>query len=118
VDFDRLVASQTGSNVAIGKFDHGFLIVSNTHYWPRTRRLKVIPNLLTVDYGEMSISTARRRLKLEMRSPVDRANTVFYSCFVDNYRLPCNVSTLLALFLLPKMAEKLFRPLESVLGQK
>jgi hypothetical protein len=66
----------------------------------------------------MSISTARGRLRPEMRSPVDRATTVFYSCFVDNYRLSCNVSTLLALFSLPKMAERRFRPLGGVLDRK
>jgi hypothetical protein len=41
-----------------------------------------------------------------MRSPIDRATVVFYSCFVDNYCLSCNVSTLLPLFLLPKMAAR------------
>jgi hypothetical protein len=81
-------------------------------------RLKVIPYLLTVDYGGMSISTARGCLRPEMRSPVDRATTAFYSCFVDNYRLSCNVSTLLALFLVPKMAERRFRQLGSVLDRK
>jgi hypothetical protein len=54
----------------------------------------------------MSILTARGRLKLEMRSPVDRVTTVFFSCFVDNYRLSCNVSTLLALFFLQKNGGK------------
>jgi hypothetical protein len=81
-------------------------------------RLKVIPNFLIVDYGGMWISTARGRLTPEMRSPVDRATTVFYTCFVDNYRLSRTVSTLLALFLSPKMAERRFRPLGGVLDRK
>jgi hypothetical protein len=46
------------------------------------------------------------------------ATTVFYSCFVDIYRLSCTVSTLLALFLLPKMVERRFRPLGGVLDRK
>jgi hypothetical protein len=53
-----------------------------------------------------------------MRSPVDRATTVFSSCFVDNYRLSCNVSTLFTLFSLPKMAKRRFRPLGGVLDRK
>jgi hypothetical protein len=81
-------------------------------------RLKVTPIFLIVDYGGMSISTARGRLTPEVTSPVDRATTVFYSCFVDIYRLSCTVSTLLALLLLPKMAERRFRPLGGVLDRK
>jgi hypothetical protein len=73
--------------------------------------LKVTPIFLIVDYGGISISTARGRLTPEVTSPVDRATTVFYSCFTDIYRLSCTVSTLLALLLLPKMAERRFRPL-------
>jgi hypothetical protein len=61
-------------------------------------RLKVTPHFLIVDYGEMWISTAKGRVRPEMRSPVDRATTAFYSCFVDKYCLSCNVSTLLAPF--------------------
>jgi hypothetical protein len=81
-------------------------------------RLKVLPTFLVVDYDGISISSARERLRPEMRSPVDRLTTIFYSCFVDIYRLSCTVSTLLALFLLPKMVEKRFRPLGSVLDRK
>jgi hypothetical protein len=77
----------------------------------KMHRLKVLPTFLIVDYGGMSISTARRRLRPVMTSPVDRATTVFYSCFVDIYRLSCTVSTLLALLLLPQMVERQFRPL-------
>jgi hypothetical protein len=80
--------------------------------------LKVTPIFVIVDYGGISISTARGRLKPKVTSPVDRATTVFYSCFVDIYRLFCTVSTLLALLLLPKMAERRFRPLGSVLDRK
>jgi hypothetical protein len=79
--------------------------------------LKVIPHFMVVDYGGMWISTARGRLRPQVRSPVDRATTVFYSCFVDNYRLSCTVSTSLALFLMPKMAERRFRPLRGVLDR-
>jgi hypothetical protein len=94
--------------------------VFNTQYVCKMHRLKVIPSFLIVDYGGMSMSTstARGRLTPEMRSPVDRATTVFYSCFVDNYRLSCNVLTLLALLSLPKMAERRFRPLGGVLDRK
>jgi hypothetical protein len=81
-------------------------------------RLKVIPHFMIVDYGGMWISTARGRLTPEERSPVDRATTVFYSCFVDIYRLSCPVSTLLALLLLPKMVERRFRPLGGMLDRK
>jgi hypothetical protein len=42
----------------------------------------------------------------QVTSPVDRATTVFYSCFVDIHRLSCTVSTLLALFLVPKNGGK------------
>jgi hypothetical protein len=44
--------------------------------------------------------------------------SVFYSCFVDIYRLSSTASTLLALFLLPKMVERRFRPLGGVLNRK
>jgi hypothetical protein len=71
-----------------------------------------------VDYGVMSISTARGRLTLEVTSPVNRATTVFYSCFVDIYRLSSTVSTLIALLLLPKKAERRVRPLGCVLDRK
>jgi hypothetical protein len=80
--------------------------------------LKVTPIFLIVDYGGMSISTARGRLTPEVTSPVDRATTVFYSCFVDIYRLSCTVSTLLGLLLLPKTAERRFRLLGGVLDRK
>jgi hypothetical protein len=76
-------------------------------------RLKVIPNFLIVDYGGMWISPAKGHLTPEMRLPVG-----FCTCFVDNYRLSCTVSTLLALFLSPKMAERRFRPLGGVLDRK
>jgi hypothetical protein len=65
----------------------------------------------------MSISTARGRLTPEVTSPVDRATTVFSSCFVDNYRQSVSVSTLLALLLLPKMAETRFRLLGGALDR-
>jgi hypothetical protein len=81
-------------------------------------RLNVAPIFLIVDYGGMSISTARGRLIPEVTSPVDRATMVFYSCFVDIHRLSCTLSTLLALFLLRKMAERRFRPLGGVLDRK
>jgi hypothetical protein len=62
----------------------------------------------------MSISTSRVRLIPEVTSPVDRATMVFYLCFVDIYSLSCTVSTLLALLLSPKMADRRFRPLGGV----
>jgi hypothetical protein len=93
------MTSQTGNDVTSRFVDHGFLFVFNTYNVCKMHRLKVLPTFLIVDYGGMSISTARGHLRPEMRSPVDRATTVFYSCFVDIYRLSCTVSTLLALFL-------------------
>jgi hypothetical protein len=42
-------------------------------------RLNVAPIFLFVDYGGMSISTARGRLISEVTSPVDTATMVFYS---------------------------------------
>jgi hypothetical protein len=63
-------------------------------------RLKVTPIFFIVDYGGMWISTGRGLLIPEVMSPVDRATRVFFSCFVDIYRLSCTVSTLLALFLI------------------
>jgi hypothetical protein len=89
-------------------------LVFDTHCVCKMNRLKVIPKFLIDDYGGMSISTLKGRLRLEMRSSVDRATTVFYSCFVYIYRLSCTVSTLLALLLLPKMVERRFRPLGGV----
>jgi hypothetical protein len=68
--------------------------------------LKVTPVVLIVDYGGISISTARGRLTPEVTSAVDRATTVFYSCFVDIYRLSCSVSTLLALFVIAENGRK------------
>jgi hypothetical protein len=81
-------------------------------------RLKVALIFLIVDYGGMSISTARGRLIPEATSPGDRATMVFCSCFVDYYRLSRTVSTLFALSLLPEMAEKRFQSLGGVLGRK
>jgi hypothetical protein len=75
---------------------------------------KVTPVILIVDYGGTSIATARGRWTPEVTLPVDRAITVSYSCFADIYRLSCTISTLLALLLLPKMAERRFRPLWGV----
>jgi hypothetical protein len=92
--------------------------VFNTHYLSGTHPLKVTPIFSIVDYGGISISTARGRLTPEVTSPVDRATTVFCSCFIDIYRLSCTVSTLLALLLLPQMAERRFRPLGGVLDRK
>jgi hypothetical protein len=75
-------------------------------------------HFLSVDYGGISISAARGRLTPEVTSPIDRATTVFYSCFIDIYRLSCTVSKLLALLLMPKLAERQFRPLGGVLDRK
>jgi hypothetical protein len=96
------MTSQTGNYVTSRFVDHGFLFEFNTYNVCKTHRLKVLPTSLIVDYGGMSILIARGRLRPEMRSPVDRATMVFYSCIVDKYRLSCTVSTLLALFLSPK----------------
>jgi hypothetical protein len=66
---------------------------------------------LIVDYGGMLILTARGRLTPEVTSPVDTATMVFFSCLVNIYHLSCTISTLLAFLILPKMAERPFRPL-------
>jgi hypothetical protein len=92
--------------------------VFNTYYLSGMHSLKVTSIFLIVDYGGMSISTARGRLTPEVTSPVDRVTTVFSSCFVDIYRLYCTVSALFALSLLPKMAERRFRPLGGVRDRK
>jgi hypothetical protein len=88
------------------KFYHGFLLVFNTYYLYGMHRLKVAPIFTIVDYGGMSISTARGRLMPEVPSPVDRATTVFYSCFVGSYRLSSTVSTLLAFLFIAKNGGK------------
>jgi hypothetical protein len=88
--------------------------VFDTYCLSGRHRLKVKPILLMVDYGGMWISTARGRLTPEVTSPIDRATTVFYSCFVDTYRLSCTVSTLFVLLLSAKTAERRFRPLGGV----
>jgi hypothetical protein len=80
--------------------------------------LNVAPIFLSVDYGGMSISTGRERLIPEVTSLVDIATVVFYSCFVDIHRLSYTLSTLLAYFLLRKVAERQFRPLGGVLDRK
>jgi hypothetical protein len=49
-----------------------------------------------------------------VRSWVDSATTIIYSCFVHNCFLSCTVSTLSTLFLLPKLAERRFRPLRGL----
>jgi hypothetical protein len=85
--------------------------VFNTYYLSDMHNVKVTPIFVIVDYDGISISTARGRLTPEVMSLVDRATTVFYSCFVDIYRLSCTVSTLFALLLLPKMVDRRFRPL-------
>jgi hypothetical protein len=92
--------------------------VFNTYYLSGTHSLKVTPIFLIVDYGGISISTARGRLTPEVMTLVDRATTVFFSCFVDIYCLSCTVSTLLGLLLLPKMAERRVRQLGGVLDRK
>jgi hypothetical protein len=92
--------------------------VFNTYCLSGMHSLKVTPIFLIVDYGGISISTARGRLTPELTPPVDRATTVFYSYFVDIYRLSCTVSTLLALLLLPKMSKRRFRPPGGVLDRK
>jgi hypothetical protein len=112
------MTSQTGNDATNRFVDHGFLLVFYTYYLSGMHSLKVTPIFLIVDFGGMSISTARGRPRPEVTSPVDRATTVFYSCFVDIYRLSCTVSTLFALLLLPKMAERRFRPLGGVLDRK
>jgi hypothetical protein len=58
-------------------------------------RFKVILVFLIVDYGGMSISSAKRRLRPEVTSPVDGATMVSYSCFSsDTSRPSSTVSTL------------------------
>jgi hypothetical protein len=92
--------------------------VFNTYYLSGMHSLKVTPIFLIVDYGGISIAAARGRLTPEMTSPVDKVTTVFYSCFIDIHRLSCTVSTLIALLLLPKVAERRFRPLGGVIDRK
>jgi hypothetical protein len=63
--------------------------------------------------GHRHMSTAVRNV---VRA-IPAFDAVFYSCFVDSFRLSCTISTLLALLLLPKMAERRFRPLGGVLDR-
>jgi hypothetical protein len=72
-------------------------------------RLKVTPNFLIVDYGGMLISPVRGRF--DTSSDVTSSQGDHGFLFVS-----CTVSTLLALFLLPKMAERRFRPLGPLVG--
>jgi hypothetical protein len=85
---------KTGNDVTSRLFDHGFLSVFNIRYLSNMHQWKAILKFLIVYYGGMSISTARGRLRPEVRSPIDRATMVFVSCFADNYRLSSTVSTL------------------------
>jgi hypothetical protein len=80
--------------------------VFNTYYLSGMHSLKVTPIFIIADYGGISISTARGRLTPEGTSPVDRATAVFYSCFIDIYRLSCTVSTLFALFVIAENDRK------------
>jgi hypothetical protein len=59
-------------------------MVFNTHYLSNLHCKKVTPNLLIVNYGGTSISTARGRLRPDVRFPVDKATTFSSSCFADN----------------------------------
>jgi hypothetical protein len=53
------MASQTGNDATNRFVDHGFLLLFNTYYLSGILCLKVTPNFSIVDYGVMSISTAR-----------------------------------------------------------
>jgi hypothetical protein len=75
---------------------------------PSIHRLKNTTIFEIADSGGMSISAARGRLIPEVTSQINRTTTVFYSCFVDIYRLSCTVSTLLAFSLLPEMEKNDF----------
>jgi NADH:ubiquinone oxidoreductase subunit H len=50
--FRPLGATQIGSNIAIQKFDHGFLFVFNSYYVHKVHRSKVIPNFLLLTMAE------------------------------------------------------------------
>jgi hypothetical protein len=55
--------------------------VFNTYYLSGMHSLKVTAIFLIVDYGGMSISTARGRLTPEVTSPVDRVDHGFLFVF-------------------------------------
>jgi hypothetical protein len=76
------MTSQTGNDATNRFVDHGFLLMFNTYYLSGMHSLKVTPIFLIVDYGGISISTARGRLTPEVTSQVDRATMVFYSCLL------------------------------------
>jgi hypothetical protein len=71
VDFGRYYAHQTGSDVTNGKLDHGFLYAFHTHFLSSRRHSAAISVFLIFYYGEIAISTARRRLRPEVTSPND-----------------------------------------------
>jgi hypothetical protein len=92
--FRVLEASQTRGNVAILQFDYSFLVLFNTYYFSGAHHLKVTLSFLIVTPSGMSILNTKKHLITEVRSLVDRATTVFYSRFVDNFHLSSTVSTL------------------------
>jgi hypothetical protein len=112
------MTSQTGNDVISRFVDHGFLSVFHTCFASIVYRSQVICVLWEVNNGGLSTWAAKGRLTPEVTSPVDRTTTVFYSCFVDIYRLSCTVSTFLVFFLLPKMVERRFRQLGGALDRK
>jgi hypothetical protein len=110
--------SETGSDVTNRKLDHGVSSVSHTYFLSNMHRFKVILVFVIVDYGEMSVSTARGRLKLEVLSPVDRATTVSYQCPIHVSCLLYTVHMLFTFFHWSFMAVCRFRPLWGVLNRK
>lgn len=65
------------------KFDYGFFLVFNTHFFSILHRFKVtrLHVFLLSGYSGMSFSTARGRLRPEVKSPVDW--TLWFSIYVS-----------------------------------
>jgi hypothetical protein len=100
------------------QFDHGFLLVFNTHFLSSKHQSKVTRVFSIVHDGGMSILATRERSRQEMTSSVDRTIMVFSSCSTDTFRLASTLSTLLALFQWLQTAEFLFRSLRGRSGRE
>lgn len=86
--------SQSGDDLT-GRFpDHGFLLVFNVRFLSSMYHLRVTGIFSINDYGGTPISVVTGSLRPEVTSSVDIAITVFYSCYINIYRLSSTVSVL------------------------
>jgi hypothetical protein len=85
--------------------------VFNTLFLSNMYRFKVILAFVIVDYGGLSISTAKEHPRPEMMSPVDRVTMVSCKCSMHVSSLLCTVNKLFAFFHLALVVVCRFRPL-------